>query len=329
MSIQLKDAAKFFKGLDHQIDALNWLQRTVPKETLEIFAAKYRNTVDFTLTPNSWEGVCLSAKKAGAKYPEVVAAQWALESGWGKHTSGKNNYFGLKGSDSLITTKEFINGKFVAIKAGFLDFKDLESCIEYLVCRWYQNYIHFKGVNRAKDRNECAELLVKEGYATDPDYAVKLIQIMDRQLNIMSTGSSSFLPISPFSYQVTPSINYGELCLNQEARRFTQLFQCQTAVKLCDFLEKVKKEFGNKPVIITSGHRPVAINRSIGGASSSEHLFNAPDVGAVDFFIKGANIYDVEKYCDKNWPYSIGYGARKGFIHLGMRKTKQRIRWDY
>jgi hypothetical protein len=30
--------------------------------------------------PNSWEGVTQAAKAAGAKYPELVAAQWALGS---------------------------------------------------------------------------------------------------------------------------------------------------------------------------------------------------------------------------------------------------------
>ena len=34
----------------------------------------------------------LARAKAGAKFPEVAAAQWALESGWGEHTSGDNNY---------------------------------------------------------------------------------------------------------------------------------------------------------------------------------------------------------------------------------------------
>ena len=27
---------------------------------------------------NSWEGVSLHAKRVGAKFPELVAAQWAL-----------------------------------------------------------------------------------------------------------------------------------------------------------------------------------------------------------------------------------------------------------
>ena len=33
---------------------------------------------------------------SGAAHPQLVAAQWALESGWGKTPSGKNNYFGIK-----------------------------------------------------------------------------------------------------------------------------------------------------------------------------------------------------------------------------------------
>lgn len=49
------------------------------------------------LFSNTWDGVMEVARSAGAKYPELVAAQWALESGWGEHTSGKNNFFGLKG----------------------------------------------------------------------------------------------------------------------------------------------------------------------------------------------------------------------------------------
>ena len=44
---------------------------------------------------NTWEGVKAAAKKAGAKFPEVVAAQWALESAYGTATSGKNNFFGV------------------------------------------------------------------------------------------------------------------------------------------------------------------------------------------------------------------------------------------
>jgi hypothetical protein len=127
---------------------------------------------------NTWEGVITAAKAAGAKFPQVVAAQWALESGWGKHTSGTHNYFGLKGSGTDHETKEFIDGKWITITAGFINFPDLQSCVSYLAQRWYKDYKTYKGVNRATSVEECCKLLVKEGYATDPAYADKLIRIL-------------------------------------------------------------------------------------------------------------------------------------------------------
>lgn len=192
MTIQLADAAKFDSELPHQVEAWNWLQGTLSPATLETFASKYRTapapTEDYA---NTWDGVLNASKKAGVKYPEVVAAQWALESGWGKHTSGKNNYFGLKGSGTSTSTQEFINGQWITITAAFIDFPDLYTCVEYLVTRWYKDYKVHKGVNRATSRNNCAELLVKEGYATDPGYATKLIQIMDQKLQIPGGNSST------------------------------------------------------------------------------------------------------------------------------------------
>jgi hypothetical protein len=43
MSIKLSEAADFFKGLPHQIDAFNWLQDQVSSSVLETFASKYRD----------------------------------------------------------------------------------------------------------------------------------------------------------------------------------------------------------------------------------------------------------------------------------------------
>ena len=182
MTIKLVDAAKYFEDLPHQREAFSWLQEELTEEQLNTFAQKYRKPAPVINFTNDWDGVFKTAKKAGARFPEVVAAQWALESAWGKSTSGENNFFGLKGSGSNVNTKEFINGTWIEITANFIDFPDPVCCIQYLIDRWYKDYSHFKGVNRANDRNECARLLVKEGYATDPDYATKLIQIMDRQL---------------------------------------------------------------------------------------------------------------------------------------------------
>ncbi|RPJ31964.1 MAG: hypothetical protein EHM17_14520 [Verrucomicrobiaceae bacterium] len=207
MTIKLVEAAEYFKKLPHQIDAWNWFESQTSKEVLEAFAVKYRTAPQPVETyPNTWDGVMKAGKDAGAKYPEVVAAQWALESNWGKDTSGTHNYYGLKGSGTTVNTQEFINGQWVTIKAGFLDFPDLYTCTCYLVDRWYKDYGTYKGVNRATSRNNCADLLVVENYATDPAYSTKLIQIMDRQLgtpggNTIDVVTSKTLSV-PYFYQL-------------------------------------------------------------------------------------------------------------------------------
>jgi len=136
-------------------------------------------------------------------------------------------------------------------------------------------------------------------------------------------------PDSSFNAHLTPHVQLGEFALYKENRRFDYQFQVDTAAELAAFLERVRVNFGNKPIVITSGYRPPSINRAVGGASSSEHLYSNPGVGAVDFYIEGADINAVQSWCDKNWPYSLGYGAPKGFVHLGIRGGRTKLRWDY
>lgn len=136
-------------------------------------------------------------------------------------------------------------------------------------------------------------------------------------------------PSSPFNTKLTPNIELGEFALYQEVRRFDEQHQCETAMLLAQFLEKVRSNFANKPIVITSGYRPKIINRQVGGASSSEHLYNAPDTGAVDFYVEGVDIYKVQDYCLKEWKFSVGKGAPKGFVHLGLRSGRPNVIWDY
>ena len=139
--------------------------------------------------------------------------------------------------------------------------------------------------------------------------------------------TTKLTPKSPFSQKITPNFTYGELTLNQEARRFTNQGQCDIATELCQFLEKARAKFG--PIKITSGNRPPAVNASVGGASNSEHLFK-PGCGAVDIYPINASCLELEKWCDKEWPFSVGYGASyRGFVHLGIRAGRPKIRWDY
>lgn len=141
----------------------------------------------------TWASIYSNAKEAGAKFPECVAAQWALESNFGKHTSGRFNYFGQKGTPGTIcTTQEWVNGKFVTISATFKDYNSPKEAVIDLVNQWYKDYKNYKGINRAKTREECAQLLETEGYATDPRYSNKLVDLMNRYQPMTTSTTSSF-----------------------------------------------------------------------------------------------------------------------------------------
>ena len=143
--------------------------------------------------------------------------------------------------------------------------------------------------------------------------------------------AKKFTPTSEFSHKITPHFKYGEFCKNEEARRFTDQYQCTTAKKLADFLELLRTQFDGKSVIITSGHRPTAINDAVGGSATSEHLYNGANIGAVDVKVKDADCQTVETWILDNWEYSVGKGmhANRGFTHIGIRADLGKHRWDY
>ena len=149
-----------------------------PKTTGTGLQAKSKKSPGF-------KGFVDMAANAGAKYPQLVAAQWALESGWGKTPSGQNNFFGIKaGSGEQGTSKqtwEVEGGKEITTSARFKDFASPQDSVNELVSRWHQDYKGYSGVNNASDAFAAADMLTTEGYATDPNYANKLKKIMRDQ----------------------------------------------------------------------------------------------------------------------------------------------------
>lgn len=122
------------------------------------------------------------AKNSGAAHPELVAAQWALESDYGKKPSGTNNFFGIKATGSESGTNkqtwEVRGGQDVTETAKFKNFSTPQGSVDHLVNQWHKDYKNYSGVNNAGSAAEAADMLRQEGYATDPAYAEKLKRIM-------------------------------------------------------------------------------------------------------------------------------------------------------
>jgi hypothetical protein len=126
------------------------------------------------------------AKNSGDKFPEVVAAQAALESGWGSSPSGKNNYFGQKASgnekSSSRQTSEFGSGGMYSTSANFKDYDNENASIKDRINKWSYKYGDAKDVDTAVSRLQLpggskipgSKETSHGAYATDPDYTSKI-----------------------------------------------------------------------------------------------------------------------------------------------------------
>jgi len=116
---------------------------------------------------------------SGFKFPQVMAAMWAQESGWGKYRSGKNNVFGIKGAGSTVTTEEVVNGQRIRVNANFKDYASpLESAKDFV--KLMEDPRYAPGIKAATTPRQAIEVIHKAGYASDPDYVPKVVSILQR-----------------------------------------------------------------------------------------------------------------------------------------------------
>ncbi|MBA2779515.1 flagellar assembly peptidoglycan hydrolase FlgJ [Billgrantia kenyensis] len=121
---------------------------------------------------------------------ELILAQAALETGWGRHeiatADGGNSYnlFGIKAGSSWqgrttdITTHEYINGKRTRVVDTFRVYGSFEEAFtDY--ARLIGNNPRYAAVTTAGSAEQAARALQEGGYATDPAYADKLIAVMN------------------------------------------------------------------------------------------------------------------------------------------------------
>lgn len=132
------------------------------------------------------------ARKAAAMLkvaPQFLIAQAALETGWGRHpirtSSGtdSNNVFGIKagsrwdGQRAAVQTQEYVQGQAHTVRADFRAYDSVaESFEDY--ARLLLNAPRYKdALGNGNDGAGFARALQRGGYATDPQYADKILRI--------------------------------------------------------------------------------------------------------------------------------------------------------
>ena len=96
-------------------------------------------------------------------------------------------------------------------------------------------------------------------------------------------------------------------------------------VKLARELDKIRAQFGDRPIHINSWYRPSALNAAVGGRPSSHHLLG----WGVDIVIDGYAPPRVTSILAKTW--AGGLGDNPMYTHLDLRHLMglAAVRWDY
>jgi flagellum-specific peptidoglycan hydrolase FlgJ len=137
----------------------------------------------YSLVPGARESQLVTGVPAS-----VTLAQGILESNWGRSglSTRGHNYFGIKaltkeGPAGVIwmETWEVENGRNVTRNEPF---RQYNNAAESLIDHGYffvENGRYANAMAAAKDPREFARRINQAGYATDPQYAPKLISLMD------------------------------------------------------------------------------------------------------------------------------------------------------
>lgn len=165
------------------------------------------------VTPESfvktlWPQAREAAAKLGVE-PAVLLAQAALETGWGRYVSrhadgrSSHNLFNIKadgrwdGERVSVDTREFRHGGFVREQAQFRAYDSFADSFDDYVNFLQSSTRYRPALDSAPDSRRFVTELARAGYATDPDYADKILGIIDgepmaRSLSAVAAGRDSF-----------------------------------------------------------------------------------------------------------------------------------------
>lgn len=112
-------------------------------------------------------------------FPSACIAQGALESGWGRYIIGEYNLFGRKwngwGEYIEVPTTEYYDGNEVHVLDQFQDYESLEQAIEDYCVLLTQEPVYGEVAGHYPNDLEGYVRELAQHYATDPDYADKLL----------------------------------------------------------------------------------------------------------------------------------------------------------
>lgn len=129
-----------------------------------------------------------AAKELGVE-PKVILAQAALETGWGrsliKNSNGSNsfNLFNIKadkswqGKQAQVPTLEFDQGVAKKVNAGFRSYDSFQESFKDYVDFIKSNPRYGDALKKAGNAEQYMHELQRAGYATDPKYANKVMNI--------------------------------------------------------------------------------------------------------------------------------------------------------
>jgi flagellar protein FlgJ len=147
------------------------------------------------------------AEEAAAKLgvnPQVLLAQAALETGWGKYISrdsqGKSsfNLFNIKagpdwgGKTLEMNSMEFVNGGFVKQNSTFRAYDGFAQSFEDYVDFLKSNPRYGDAISRANNDAAFTKALQGAGYATDPDYSRKITRVLKSPAMAEAFGKLKF-----------------------------------------------------------------------------------------------------------------------------------------
>jgi len=124
----------------------------------------------------------------GVLFPSVSIAQMILETGGKIHSwfnlvgykvgSGRQTPYWRGRSVNRVTWEVHDNVRHDNVSADFRAYDSIEDCLKDQALLFLNNRSRYQRVIDAKSPGEQAEMLQQCGYATDPHYATKIVQII-------------------------------------------------------------------------------------------------------------------------------------------------------